>query len=149
MLPRTVEIRPARPADAAAIARLLEQLSANYRTTPGEVVARLETLAPDTRHAVLVATDAEGSVVGWVDVASCDSLIGIQEAIVYGLVVEQSTRGTGVGRKLMEAAEQWARRQGCPGLRLRTNVIRQQAHAFYEHLGYELLKTQRIYRKKL
>jgi len=144
-----ITIRQARPTDAAAIAGLLEQLSPNYRSTPEDVTARLETLASDPRHAVLVAGNHDNAVVGWVDVAVYDSLIGLHEAIVYALVVQQGARGGGVGRQLMNAAEQWARERSCMALRLRSNVVRQDAHAFYERLGYELLKTQRIYRKKL
>jgi hypothetical protein len=32
---------------------------------------------------------------------------------------------------------------------LRSNVIREKAHAFYEKLGYRLIKTQKCFRKGL
>ena len=52
-------------------------------------------------------------------------------------------------RRLMEEAEQWARDKGCRSVRLRSNVVRAEAHAFYERLGYSVFKTQKNYRKML
>jgi GNAT superfamily N-acetyltransferase len=54
-----------------------------------------------------------------------------------------------VGLKLLERAEQWAREKGCTMVGLRSNVIRDRAHAFYERNGYEHFKTQKSFRKQL
>jgi GNAT superfamily N-acetyltransferase len=64
-------------------------------------------------------------------------------------VVDEQARGAGVGRALMARAEQWARDHGCVAVTLRTNVVRTEAHAFYEKLGYGNVKTQHAYRKRL
>jgi GNAT superfamily N-acetyltransferase len=50
---------------------------------------------------------------------------------------------------LIQHTESWARQQGCKAVNLRTNVVRKDAHAFYESLGYNLAKTQHAYRKEL
>jgi GNAT superfamily N-acetyltransferase len=70
-------------------------------------------------------------------------------AEIEGLVIDQQHRRRGVGRRLMARAEDWARSQGCEGIQLRSNILRQEAKEFYPALGYENFKTSRVYRKAL
>ena len=57
--------------------------------------------------------------------------------------------GAGVGRLLVEAAEEWALERGFDIMGVRSNTLRLDAHAFYEHLGYRVVKTQKAFRKRL
>jgi len=50
---------------------------------------------------------------------------------------------------LVEAAEEWAVMRGLDVMSLRSNFLRVEAHAFYEHLGYKVVKTQNAFRKRL
>ncbi len=70
-------------------------------------------------------------------------------AEVNGLVVAEEQRSLGAGARLLKAAEDWARKHGCPSMHVRSNVIRERAHKFYERLGYEHYKTQKAFRKML
>jgi len=70
-------------------------------------------------------------------------------AEVGSLVVDQDQRGQGIGKALMDKAEAWARQCGITEVRLRSNVIRKEAHQFYEALGYERIKSQFTFRKAL
>ncbi len=70
-------------------------------------------------------------------------------AEVNGLIVAEGQRSAGAGAKLLEAAEAWARRRGCRGMNVRSNVIRERAHKFYERQGYEHYKSQKAFRKPL
>jgi GNAT superfamily N-acetyltransferase len=70
-------------------------------------------------------------------------------AEVAGLVVDASCRSRGIGAMLMARTEEWAREHGCAAVTLRSNVIRERAHRFYERLGYQIVKTQKSFRKTL
>jgi GNAT superfamily N-acetyltransferase len=50
---------------------------------------------------------------------------------------------------LLARAERWARERGCREIGLRSNVIRDRAHAFYEGHRYRHVKTQKSFRKDL
>lgn len=53
------------------------------------------------------------------------------------LVVAQEAQGRGIGKTLVEAAEDWLRGQGCGLVEVTSNDRRGEAHAFYRHMGYE------------
>jgi GNAT superfamily N-acetyltransferase len=55
----------------------------------------------------------------------------------------------GAGARLLEVAEEWSRKQGCRSMSVRSNVIRERAHKFYERQGYEHYKSQKAFRKSL
>ena len=142
---RTI-VRLADIADAPALAQLSTQLG--YAADSETIKPRLIGLQQDPAHTVFVA-EADGAVVGWLHVFLHQLLESGRRAEGGGLVVDEHARGTGVGRLLMARAEQWARDHGCAAVTLRTNVIRKDAHAFYEKLGYANIKTQHTYRKRL
>jgi len=52
------------------------------------------------------------------------------------LGVDPQRQGTGLGRKLMNAAENYFREAGCRGIDLRIVSTRTPLPAFYRHLGY-------------
>jgi GNAT superfamily N-acetyltransferase len=108
-------------------------------------------LKPASKHAVFVAEspDAGSGLVGWLHVSVSHLLESDMRAEVNGLIVAEGQRSAGAGAKLLEAAEQWARRQGCRAMNVRSNVIRERAHGFYERHGYEHYKTQKAFRKPL
>jgi GNAT superfamily N-acetyltransferase len=135
------------PADIPDLADLAGQLG--YPSTPEQVAGRFDTLnkKPD-ENAVFVA-ELDGRVAGWVHVHRYQLLVESPEAEIGGLVVDASLRGRGFGALLMEAAETWARGKGCPSVYLRSNTLRAEAHAFYQALGYRLIKSQYAFRKEL
>jgi GNAT superfamily N-acetyltransferase len=63
--------------------------------------------------------------------------------------VADGQRGKGVGRRLVEAVEQWTLGRGLAEISVRSNVIRPESHPFYERIGFSRYKTQHAYRKRL
>jgi GNAT superfamily N-acetyltransferase len=83
----------------------------------------------------LLAEDAAG-------LAGCVYVELRGERGYLGLLAVSSVRqGTGLGRKLMEAAEQYFRAAGRRGIDLRIISPRKPLPAFYEHMGYRQTGT--------
>lgn len=143
---RDITIRQMLSEDAAAVADLTSQLG--YPANESDIRRRYDRIKdrPETR--ILVAEHAD-ALVGWIHVQVTYLLESDPRAEIWGLVVTESARGTGVGRRLVEAAEQWAATMGMNVVVLRSNRVRVEAQAFYEHLGYEVIKTQNAFRKTL
>ncbi len=142
-----LKIRRARGSDAGRIAELTGQLG--YPTTAKSMAARLRKVLAEKSGACFVAEGAEEGVIGWIHVSVTPLLEVDRRAEVNGLVVDERVRSRGAGRELLEAAEDWARKQRCVGMSVRSNVIRERAHEFYLKNGYEHQKTQKAFRKKL
>lgn len=140
-----LNVREALPSDAARIVALAAQLG--YDVPLAHAGATLE--ARDAEGEVLVAIVSRVGVVGWVDVRIHHNLLTSREAVVEGLVVDEEFRGAGIGGELLAEAERWAGARGCGSVRVRSNAMRERAHAFYEARGYALVKSQRIYEKAL
>jgi len=133
-----LRVRPARRADAPAIARLGAELARFVGDTdPGLTAERVVALGfgPRRRTRFLVATLGR-RVVGaaalgqWVD-------IHMNRPVLYlsDMVVEPACRGHGVGRALFAAAADMARREGCAMLRWEVWTQNAAALAFYEAAG--------------
>jgi N-acetylglutamate synthase-like GNAT family acetyltransferase len=136
-------IRAATAEDAPALGRLLTQLG--YPTEAAEVPERLEKLYSRPGTAVLVA-DRRGETVGCVTVHLFQSL-HVSEPVAWltTVVVDETTRGKGVGSALVKRAEEWAIRHGALRMSLTSALRRKEAHEFYkardyEHTGVRLTK---------
>jgi len=53
------------------------------------------------------------------------------------MVVDESYRGQGIGKKLMHRITEIAIENNCKQLELESSFHREKAHAFYEELGFE------------
>jgi GNAT superfamily N-acetyltransferase len=135
------------PADAAAIARLSGQLG--YPVAVQALGMRLQGLLASEDQAVYVATDATGVVVGWIHGAEQLLVESGLRCEILGLVVDEPVRRGGIGRRLVEALERWARTRGLGEVSVRSAVSRTESHPFYEQLGYDRVKSQHVYRKRL
>ena len=101
----------------------------------------------DNRYSTYVA-EADGKVVGLVTMVTA---LAIGHPTGYtkinGLGVLPEYRNMGIGRKLLEQAEQEAVRNGTRYLGLASGLTRENAHKFYEHMGYR--KTSYWFRKRV
>ncbi len=138
-------IRPARLADAGRLAELSTQLG--YPCSPRKMKSRLASLLNDHRHAVLVGETPSGLVVAWIHVFARKLVESDRHAEIGGLVVDERFRGQGFGKALLYRAERWARKRKLRWVYVRSNIIREAAHAFYEKRGYKRIKTQHAFLK--
>jgi len=140
------EIRPAKTSDAVEIARLSAELG--YSISIDEIHAALDRLLADSRHLIAVIDGHRDRLLGWMHVEQRTSMQTADRAELIGLVVDSAARRRGLGRALVDAAEQWARSRGLTTVTVRSNVTRELSHPFYEALGYVREKTQHSYRKR-
>ncbi|HEX7696452.1 MAG TPA: GNAT family N-acetyltransferase [Candidatus Acidoferrum sp.] len=127
----TLRFRVASVADAEALARLInsafrveQPFIEGDRINPDGVRAYME------KGKFLLAEDAEG-LTGcvYVELHGDRGYLGL-------LGVEPQRQGTGLGRKLMDAAENFFRQAGCVAVDLRIVSARAPLPSFYRHLGY-------------
>jgi GNAT superfamily N-acetyltransferase len=127
-------IRDARPDDADAIARLLEELG--YPTAPEAIASRLERLRIVGDR--VVVADVDGRVAGLAQLQVSPTIaLERPAAKIDALVVEESYRGQGIARALVEELESEARVRGCALLYLTSATRREDAHEFCRRVGLE------------
>lgn len=142
-----VTIRNATVDDGAAIAGLSAQLG--YATSPIQSLDRLQVILDSNDHAVLVACLDDGVVSGWIHVFLAFRVESDPFAEIGGFVVEESLRGSGIGKRLLAAVEEWVRYRRLAKLRVRTQTYRTETHGFYLHLGFTKAKEQLVLDKQL
>ncbi len=87
---------------------------------------------------VTLVAEIDGVVVGVIDTEYHQRLGDHRpQARVNDLVVTESARGSGVGKALLEQAEDLARRRGCFRMALVTAGWRGDSIAFYERQGWQ------------
>jgi GNAT superfamily N-acetyltransferase len=145
----SLSIRSARLADHAQMSPLFEELDRLHRegapwlfqkpVSDPRPLAYLEALLADPKTAVLIAS--VGECVGLATVHLRDApafplFIPQQHAVVDTLVVHPNWRRRGVGRKLYEACEAWAKERAAPWLDINVYEFNVEAHRFYTAVGF-------------
>jgi GNAT superfamily N-acetyltransferase len=119
-------IRPAAPADIPRLIEIRGAVRENRLSDPGSVTAA--DYLPYIEAGRCWVAEAEGRVVGF---AALDA----EGSSVWALFVAPEAEGRGVGRGLMEALVEEARRRGLSALRLETEAG-SRAERFYRAAGW-------------
>jgi len=128
-------IRHAQPGDAAALAQLMCELG--YDTTKSEMQMRVERITTDERCRTFVAV-RDGKVCGMIGTLTYPSYEhNNPSGRILALVILSTMRRRGIGRALIATAENDFAHRGIRRVALDTRLVREDAHKFYESLGYE------------
>ena len=141
-------IRNARPEDAAAI-QLLNKEALGYDYPLDKTRDKLEELYLDEAQCILVAELDDDVVVGYIHLEDYDTLFYDPMKVIVGLAVFTEFRRRGVATRLLREAEEWAGDTGASGIRLVSGMEREDAHAFYERMGFVLRKVEKQYVKQI
>ena len=87
----------------------------------------------------LVVAELDRRIVGTFQLTYTPSLSfqGSKRCTVESVRVDSSLRGRGIGREMMLSAIERAKEKGCVSMQLTTHKERENAHRFYEQLGFE------------
>jgi ribosomal protein S18 acetylase RimI-like enzyme len=128
-------IRDAELDDAAELAALMCELG--YETKPAEMETRLKLILSNPAYKTFVAI-MDGSICGMIGTVICPSYEHNDPGgRILALVISVAARRRGVGRALVATAEKDFAQRGICRVALDTRLTREDAHKFYESLGYE------------
>ncbi|MBM7052655.1 GNAT family N-acetyltransferase [Streptomyces durocortorensis] len=136
-----LEIRPATPEDLpAVVAMLADDPLGAQRESPDDLTPyqeALQRLADDPNQHVVVAV-RQDCVVGTLQLTIIPGLSrrGSTRSIIEGVRIHGDERGSGLGTQLIQWAVDESRRQDCQLVQLTSDVTREDAHRFYERLGF-------------
>jgi GNAT superfamily N-acetyltransferase len=145
--PGPFRIRRMTEEDADAVNDLVAQLG--YPDDVGKTETAIRAVLGSEVGDAFVAEDGDGRVIGWAHVFMVPHIESGPNAELGGLVVDEEYRGGGAGRALVDHVLAWARERGAAELTLRSNIVRDGAHKFYQHLGFDVQKTQHKFRKRI
>ena len=136
-------IRRAKCSDVEAVWPLARDFATSFRPERTAFETTLDQLVDEPRALVLVA-ESHREVCGYLLAHTHATFLANRPITwVEEVMVTEERRRSGVGRSLMEAAEEWACREGSAYISLASR----RAGGFYEQLGYDNSAT--FYKKHL
>ena len=140
MTDSSIAMRAAGAADIPALLALLAILdtAGDEPLSHEQAAATLATMARYPSFRTFLA-ERDGRALGTYTLIIMENLghRGRPSALVENVAVHPDARGLGLGRLMMEHARGLCRARGCYKMALSSNLVREEAHAFYEHLGFE------------
>jgi ribosomal protein S18 acetylase RimI-like enzyme len=138
-------IRAAESTDADALAVLMCDLG--YETTSAEMQMRLRSILADSCYRTFVAVQSN-KICGMIGTVCYHSYEHNDlSGRIIAMVVSKGSRRRGIGRELIAVAEKDFAERKISRAALNTRLAREEAHEFYEKLGYE--RTGFRFAKKL
>jgi len=135
-----MQLREIDISDSERIAELNQVLG--YQPTPSLVLNQLSAILSESNHFGFVA-EVDNRIVGYIHGFISLRLTTAPFAEIGGLVVDPSYRSRGIGKKLVEHFE--LQLPYIDKVRVRCNVKRNDAHAFYLALNYQEKKEQKVF----
>lgn len=141
-----LSVRNAELVDSESIAELSNQLG--YHSENSVIQKRLAEIIENEDNYVLVAVENE-KIVGWIHGFYSRRVESDSFVEIGGLVVDENCRNKGIGKILVEEIIKWSDLKECKKVRVRCNTIRKDTHIFYQKIGFEVNKEQKIFDKRV
>ena len=132
--------------DAQGIKKLAEELG--YPSSQEKVSEILETVIQHDDHRMIVAEKGD-ELVGYIHMINSLSVGSDRFVEIAALSVLDDHRKKGIGKALIEESKNMAEEKGIEYIRIRSNIIRQEAHKFFEQRGFRNFKTQKVFIKEI
>jgi GNAT superfamily N-acetyltransferase len=125
---------------------LLNRDGLGYEYPLEKTKERLAAIISATTDAIFVAEN-DGKIVGYIHLEAYECTYSDSVKNVLALAVDENYRRMGIGRQLIQMAEEWAKSCGAVGIRLVSGYNREIAHKFYQSCGFTLRKEQKNFIK--
>ncbi len=139
------DIRFAEMDDARAIADLCVQWG--YQSTKEKMLRCLQDIRNNSDHVIYVLLN-DDQVIGWIHGIYSLRIESDPFVEIGGLVVDNNFRRQGSGKLLVDKIIEWSRFRNCYMIRVRCNITRKEANAFYGKIGFKEIKQQKVYDMK-
>jgi len=147
-----VRVRPVEAGDAAAWACLRRALWPDDGAQHEREIKEFLEAPRRTPLQVFVAVDSDGSMLGFAELSirnyaeDCET---DRVAYLEGWYVVPGARRTGIGRTLVDAAEEWGRSQGCVEFASDAAIDNEDSAAAHRALNFTETAQIRCFRKDL
>jgi RimJ/RimL family protein N-acetyltransferase len=140
-------IRPARPVDGAALMAAAAQIDSEteFLGVPGQPhpwaerpEAELRSLADNGRGIVLLALARTDEIVGYLSAFTGHFTRNRGNVFIAVVGLREAYRGLGIGTRLFEAVEEWARKRRAWRLELRVSSLNERGQALYHKRGFAI-----------
>ena len=131
-------IRPATPADAAAVAAIwnhyIRDTAVTFNSAEKSPTEVADLIA--SRPAFLVAAGADGAVLGFATYSRFRGGVGYAQTMEHTILLAPGASGRGLGRGLLTAVEDHARAGGAHSLFAGVSGENPEGRAFHAAMGY-------------
>lgn len=137
---KTIQIRQAHEEDIEAVLRLYVSagIDSELSFTPEEARNHFAIFCRYPSYRIFLAL-VEEEIAGTYALLIMDNLAkrGRKSGVVEDVAVAPEWQGQGIGRAMMEHAREECRKANCYKFVLSSNLLREEAHQFYDSLGFE------------
>ena len=119
----------------------LSRKELGYDFSEEQVVQNVRRLIGSAENLLMVAVDSDDKVIGFIHANNHDPIYAPPMKDIVAIAVSPEFRHHGIGRRLINAVEEWAVATGAKGVRANSGVQQKNALAFYKSMGYEYIKT--------
>lgn len=135
-------------ADAPEVAGICKA-ALGYDVDVENVKEQIEKLTNDEKQHIIIGYEDEKTrkIIGFVHAQVYESFYSDLGLNILGLAVNPNFQGRGIGRELMNKLENYALDNNISFIRLNSAMKREEAHRFYEHIGYTCDKVQKRFIK--
>ncbi|MBQ9941829.1 MAG: GNAT family N-acetyltransferase [Christensenellaceae bacterium] len=130
-------VRPAQAGDGKELSRLLGELFPPA-PLPGAAEEAIAELAADPNALLLVAALPDGTLAGTAVGMACRDMCGACKRflVIENVITCPRQRGKGIARAIFNELEAFAHRRECTYMLLVSGNEREEAHRFYEKMGF-------------